>query len=136
MTTRLLFKASAIAELLTGLALLVAPLYVIGLLLGEGLGSTGVAVARVLGIGLLSVGVAGWESPGQDARLAPRAALCTYNVGAAVVLLALGAYGGMNGIILWPVAGLHTLVGATMLWVIVAPPRNSERIDGKQERIP
>ena len=125
MNTRLLFKASAIAELLTGLALLVAPLYVIGLLLGEGLRSTGVAVARVLGIGLLSVGVAGWESPGQDARLAPRAALCTYNVGAAIVLVTLGAYGGMNGILLWPVAGLHALVGAMMLWLILAPSRKA-----------
>ncbi len=125
MNTGLLFKTAAIAEVLTGLALLVAPLYVIGLLLGEGLGSTGVAVARVLGIGLLSVGVAGWESPGQDARLAPRAALCTYNVGAAIVLLTLGAYGGMNGILLWPAAGLHALIGAMMLWIILAPRRKA-----------
>ena len=75
MNTRLLFNASAIVEVLTGLALLVAPLFVIGLLLGEGLGPTGVAVTRVLGMGLLSVGVAGWESQGQDIRLAPRAGL-------------------------------------------------------------
>ena len=125
MNTGLLFKASAIAEVLTGLALLMAPLFVIGLLLGDGLGPTGVAVTRVLGIGLLSVGVAGWESQGQDARLAPRAALCTYNVGAAMVLLTLGAYGGMNGILLWPVAGLHALIGAMMLWVILASSRKA-----------
>ena len=60
MNIGLLFKVSAIVEVLTGLALLVAPLFVIG---------------------LLSVGVAGWESPGQDIRLAPRAGLCIYNVG-------------------------------------------------------
>ncbi len=35
MNTGLLFRASAIAEVLTGLALLVAPLFVIGLLLGD-----------------------------------------------------------------------------------------------------
>ena len=119
MNTRLLFRASAIAEVLTGIALLVAPLFVIELLLGEGLGPTGVAVARLLGIGLLSVGVAGWESQGQDIRLAPRAGLCTYNVGAAIVLVILGTYGGMNGILLWPVAGLHAMIGAMMLWVIL-----------------
>ncbi len=100
MITRLLFNASAIAEVLVGFALLFAPALVIGLLLGDGLGPTGVAVARVLGIGLLSVGVAGWESPGQDFRLAPRVGLCIYNVGAAIVLVILGTTGGMNGILL------------------------------------
>ncbi len=119
MNTRLLFKASAIAEVLTGLALLVAPSLVVGLLLGEGVSPIGVAVARILGIGLLSVGVAGWESRGQDIRLAPRAGLCTYNVGAAIVFMILGTYGGMNGILLWPVAVLHALIGAMMLWVIL-----------------
>ena len=119
MNTRLLFNASAITEVLTGFALLVAPLFVIGLLLGDGLGPTGVAVTRVLGIGLLAIGVAGWELQGQDIRLAPRAGLCTYNVGAAIVFVILGTYGGMNGILLWPVAILHALIGAMMLWVIL-----------------
>jgi len=122
MNTRLLFKASALTEVLTGLALLVAPLFVIGLLLGDGLGPIGIAVARVLGVGLFSVGVGGWESEGQDARLAPRAGLCIYNVGAAIVLVTLGAFGGMNGPLLWPVAGLHASIGAMMLWGILAPP--------------
>ena len=96
-----------------------APLFVIGLLLGDGLGETGAAVTRVLGIGLLAVGVAGWELQGQDIRLAPRAGLCTYNVGAAIVFMMLGTYGGMNGILLLPVAILHELIGAIMLWVIL-----------------
>ncbi len=125
MNTGLLFKASAIVEVLTGLALLLAPLFVIGLLLGDALGPTGVAVARVSGIGLLSVGVAGWESQGQDIRLAPRAGLCIYNVGAATVFVILGAYGGMNGILLWPAAILHALIGAMMLWVILAPAQKA-----------
>lgn len=70
MNTRLLFNVSAAIEVLTGIAMLIAPAFLIGLLLGDGLGPVGVAVARVLGIGLLSVGVAGWESQGQDPRLA------------------------------------------------------------------
>ena len=119
MNERLLFKASAIVEISTGLAFLAAPILVVGLLLGSGLGPTGVAVARVLGIGLLSLGVAGWESPGQDIRLAPRAGLCIYNVGAAVVLVIFGTYGGMSGILLWPAVALHALIGVMMLRVIV-----------------
>ena len=104
MNTRLLFKTSALVEISTGLALLVAPSLVVGLLLGDGVSPIGIAVARILGIGLFSVGVAGWESAGQDSRLAPRAGLCTYNLGAAVVLVIIATTGGINGILLWPVA--------------------------------
>ncbi len=128
MNATLLFKASAIIEVLTGLALLVAPTLIIGLLLGDGLGATGVAVARVLGIGLLSVGVAAWESPQQHSRLAPRAGLCIYNIGIAVLLAILGTTGGMHAPLLWPVAGLHGMIGAAMLWVIFAYLRNNSKI--------
>ena len=90
MNTRLLFNVSAAIELLTGLAMLVTPAFLIGLLLGDGLGPTGVAVTRVLGIALLSVG-------------------------AAIVFLVLGMSGEMQGILLWPAALLHAVVGAAML---------------------
>ncbi len=62
MTTRLLFNGSAIGEILAGIALLVAPAYVVGLLLGDGLGQTGADVSRMLGIGLFSLGIAAWET--------------------------------------------------------------------------
>ncbi len=124
MNSRLLFKASAIIEILAGLAFLAAPSLVVGLLLGEGIGAIGVAIARVLGIGLLSLGVAGWESSGQAMRLAPRVGLCIYNVGAAIVFVIVGTSGGMNGILLWPTAILHALIGAMMLWIILAAPHN------------
>lgn len=125
MNTRLLFRASAIVEVLTGLAFLFAPTLVVGLLLGEGLNPIGIAVARVLGIGLLSVGVAAWETRGQDSHLAPRAGLCIYNVGVAALLVILGTTGGMNGPLLWPAAGLHGLIGAAILWVISARFQNN-----------
>ena len=121
MNTRLLFNVSAAFEVLTGLALLVAPLLVVGLLLGDGLGPTGVAVARVLGVALLAVGVAAWESQGQVVRLAPRSGLCTYNVAAAIVFVIVGTRGDMSGLLLWPAAVLHAVIGAVMLWVILTP---------------
>ena len=74
-------------------------------------------------------GVAGWASQGRGIRLAPRAGLCTYNVGTAVVLAILGTYGGMKGILLWPAVGLHGLIGATVLWVMQVIAR-----EGKPER--
>ena len=118
MSTRLLFNVSSAIEVLTGVTMLIAPAFLIGLLLGGSLDPIGIAVARVLGIGLLSLGVAGWESQGQDLRLAPRAGLCIYNLGAATVFVILGTTGGMNGILLWPAMVLHSVIGAMMLRVI------------------
>jgi len=124
MNTSVLFKTSAIVEVLAGLAFLFAPTLVVGLLLGEGLNPIGIAIARVLGIGLLSVGVAAWESPEQHTRLAPRAGLCLYNIGIAVLLAIFGTTGGMHAPLLWPVAGLHGLIGAVMLCVIFPRTRS------------
>ncbi len=64
MNSRLIFRISAIVEIGTGVALLVAPLLTIDLLFGGELGPVGIAVARVLGVGLLSVGVAAWGGIG------------------------------------------------------------------------
>jgi len=123
--TRLLFRISAVVEILTGFGFLAAPALIIGLLLGEGVSTVGIAVARVLGIGLLSVGVAAWEPQEQSIRLAPRAGLCIYNVGVAALLAIVGSTGGMHAPLLWPAVGLHGLIGALMLWVISMHYRNN-----------
>ena len=104
--------------------MLLAPGLVIELLLGDGLGQIGIAVTRVLGIGLLSVGVAAWESREQDIRLAPRAGLCIYNVGVTALLTILGTTGSMHAPLLWPVVISHGLIGALMLWKISVHLRN------------
>ncbi len=123
MTTRLLFNASAIGEILAGIALLVAPAYVVGLLLGDGLGQTGADVSRMLGIGLFSLGIAAWETGRQETHSASRVGICTYNLGVAALLAILGTVGKSDGVLLWPTAGLHGLIGATMFWVMVARSR-------------
>ena len=38
----------------------------------------------------------------------------------------IGASGGMNGILLWPAAILPALIGAMMLWIILAAPHNEQ----------
>ncbi len=123
MATRLLFNASAIGELVAGIALLVAPAYVIGLLLGDGLSQTGAGVSRVLGIGLFSLGIAAWETGRQETPYISRVGICTYNLGVAALLATLGTAGKSDGVLLWPVGALHGLIGATMFWVIVARSR-------------
>ena len=123
MTTKLLFNVSASVEVMAGIALLFAPAFVVGLLLGDGLSPTGAAVTRVGGIGLISLGISAWQPAQQKTHHAPRVGICSYNVGVAALLSILGTLGGMNGILLWPAAVLHALMGAAMLWMILALPR-------------
>lgn len=116
MNTRLLFNISAAVEVLTGIAMLLAPMLVVELLLGEGLGAVGVAVTRVLGVGLLSLGISTWETASLPAHNFGRAGLCSYNIGVTVLLLFVGVTGETGGPLLWPVVGLHGLIGAAMIF--------------------
>lgn len=62
MTAKLLFNISAVIEVWVGIVLLIAPAHVIGLLLGDPPDPIGKATARILGIGLLSLGISAWET--------------------------------------------------------------------------
>ena len=121
MNTRLLFNGSAAIEIVTGIGMLVAPAFLIGLLLGNGLGPIGIAVTRVLGIGLFSLGIAGWDSQeqAQGAALGPRTGLVVYNVAATAMFVYLGTTGAMNGLLLWPAAALHLVISLLMLGAII-----------------
>ncbi len=125
MNTRLLFNVSAAIEIVTGITMLVIPAIVVGLLLGEGLGPTGVAVTRILGVGLLSLGIAGWDSQeqAQGTVLGPRTGLLVYNAGATAMFVYLGTIGTMNGLLLWPAAALHLVIGLLMLGAIIRHPQ-------------
>ena len=125
MNTRLLFNVSAAIEILTGATMLIVPSLVVGLLLGEGLGPTGVAVARILGVGLLSLGIAGWDSQ-EQARgtvLGPQTGLLVYNIGATALFVFLGTIGAMDGLFLWPAAALHLVISVLMLGAIIRRPQ-------------
>jgi hypothetical protein len=119
MNTRLLFNVSAAIEILTGVTMLIVPALVIELLLGEGLGPTGVAVTRILGVGLLSLGIAGWNSQEQGTVLGPQTGLLVYNIGATALFVFLGTIGAMGGLFLWPAAGLHLVISVLMLGAII-----------------
>ena len=101
---RKLLALAAIAEVATGLALLVAPSLVGRLLFGAELTGVAIPVARVLGIALIALGVACW--PG-------RTALCgmlTYSAAVTLYLSYLGIRGDWVGPLLWPAVVLHALL--------------------------
>src|SRR5512139_2333905 len=98
---------AAVAEVTTGLALLVVPVLVGRLLLGAELTGVSIPVARVAGIALIALGVACW--PGT-----PLAGMLTYSAAVTLYLAYLGFAGGMNGILLWPAVVLHAVLTALL----------------------
>ena len=113
MTTRLLAKVSAAIEVTTGCALIVAPTFIVHLLIGASLSSGGIAVGRLGGLGLLSLGLACW--PSQDVVTSQATtALFTYNLLAALYFAYLGVVGGFAGYLLWPAFALHGLLAVLL----------------------
>lgn len=115
-----LLIVSALAEVPVGIALLVAPSLVAGLLLGVTLDApAAVIVARVAGAGVLSLGIACWlarRAVGRDAAPVVTAMLF-YNSASVGVLAHAGAGTGLAGVLLWPAVVLHAVLGA---WCIAA----------------
>jgi len=99
-----LLAIAAIAEIATGLALLVVPPLVGRLLLGAELAGVSIPIARVTGIALLALGVACW--PGATALCG----MLTYNALATLYLLYLGIRDNWVGPLLWPVVVLHAIL--------------------------
>jgi len=111
-----LLTVTAILELGTAVALLLAPSLTAQLLLGAGLGSPeSILVGRLAGAALLSIGLVCWLERNQTGSgpMGLVAGLAAYNaMGAA--LLAYGAVAdGMNGVALWPACGAHV---ALLIW--------------------
>jgi hypothetical protein len=104
---------AAVAEVATGLALLIVPSLVGWLLLGEEFTGTAVPVARVTGIALIALGVTCWPGP-------PLAGMLIYTAVVALYLAYVSIIGGFTGILLWPAVVLHVILAALLAWVLIA----------------
>src|SRR5271165_3790926 len=109
MTTRTLVRLSSAIEAATGVALIAVPEFVARLLLGVGLSDSGVAVARVGGFALLSLGLACWPTADSTTLSAVRA-LFAYNLLAALYLGYLRVSGEFVAFLLWPACALHAVL--------------------------
>jgi hypothetical protein len=105
----MLVTVSAAIEAATGIALLAIPEVVARLLLGAGLSNSGIAVGRVAGFALLSLGLACWPTADDAAPSAVRA-LFAYNLLAALYLGYLRVTGEFVAILLWPACALHAVL--------------------------
>jgi hypothetical protein len=93
---------AAMAELLTGLALLIVPSLVGRLLLGMTLTGVAIPIGRVTGLALVALAIACWPGP-------PLAGMLTYGAAVTLYLAYLGLT-GFNGILLWPAVALHLIL--------------------------
>jgi hypothetical protein len=111
MTTVTLSKLSAAIEVVTGILLITSPSLVVRILLSAHLSDAGVAVGRLCGIALLSLGLACWPNENVTSAQATRA-LFTYNLLAAFYLGYLRVGAGFVSYLLWPACVLHALLAA------------------------
>jgi hypothetical protein len=109
MKPRTLAMMSAVIETTTGIVLIANPSFVVHLLIGTALSDGGIAIGRVGGFGLLSLGMACWPN-GRVANVQAISALFTYNLLAALYIGFLGIVGGFAGYLLWPACVLHALL--------------------------
>ncbi len=116
----LLLKLTALIEIPTGLAFLLAPVVVVRLLLGAVLTGPGIPLGRVAGCALLALGVACLRAGGDPANRAVRglvAAMLLYNSGVAATLLVVGLTSPPAVALLWIAVVLHTLLAG---WCLLA----------------
>jgi hypothetical protein len=117
-----LYAATVVIEAGAGLALLCLPSAATELLLEAPLeASVSLAVARVGGMALLTLGVAFWLASDDTQSRAARglvAAMALYNLAVALILGVAGARSRPVGIVLWPAAVvLHAAMAA---WCIMS----------------
>ena len=104
-----LLTVAAVAEVATGVALVVVPSLVGRLLLSAELTGVSVVIGRVTGIALIALGIACW--PG-------RTALCgmlTYSALVTLYLAYVGLGGEFAGKLLWPAVVLHAILTALLV---------------------
>ncbi|MBR0698056.1 hypothetical protein [Bradyrhizobium lablabi] len=109
---------AAIAEAVTGLALLAVPSVVGQVLLGQPLAGIAIPVARVAGIALIALGISCW--PGT-----PATGMFAYSAAVTLYLGYIALVGEFAGVLLWPAVGLHAFLSSLLCRIVVTRSGNS-----------
>ena len=116
-------RAASGLEVLTGLALVVAPSLLSRLLFGSDLNAAGDAVGRVAGLVMICLAAAAW--PRESSEPQALIAVAALSWLAPVFLFAFGVWGGSIGLLLWPAAALHFMLALmlTRAWMYASAAR-------------
>ena len=108
---------ASIVEIATGLALMIDPRFVVGLLVGPNLPDQDIPMGRLPGIAILALGLACWTSGvSAESAGAARRGMLVYNVLIALFLVYLIKVGHLGGVLLWPAVVLHAGVALLLIW--------------------
>lgn len=102
-----LLAVAAVAEVATGIALIVVPSLVVRLLFGADIAGIAIVTSQFAGLALMSLGVACW--PCGSAASAVYGML-TYSSFATLGLLYVALSGEWHGPLLWPAVVLHAVL--------------------------
>ncbi len=128
MLKKLLYFAS-VAEIGTGLVLVVSPAMVVTLLLSADLSGVGIALGMSFGIALLALGLACWpRGPNAQAGSPAFLGMLVYNALIAILLVDLFAVGHYAGVLLWPAIALHAVVALILAWMWLDERRRANRV--------
>lgn len=122
------FVVTVVMEAGAGLGLLIAPALILRLLFGAADIQTGIALARVAGAALVSLGAASWWARDDHDSAASRAlvsGLLIYNA-AIVALVLTGTLGALNPV-LWALVAVH---GAMAVWCVMLATRRPIGVHG------
>jgi hypothetical protein len=109
---------AAIAEAVTGLALLVIPSLVGQLLFGQQLAGVAIPVARVTGIALIALGISCWPAT-------PLIGMFAYSSVVTLYFAYVGFVGEFSGVLLWPAAVVHAILSFLLgRALLAAEPRS------------
>ena len=111
-----LLTLAAVAEVATGVTLLIAPSLVGRLLFGAELVGASIPVARVTGIALIALGVSCLPRSVRGGLGPALGGMLTYSLLVTLYLLYLGVRGEWVGPLLWPAVALHAVL--TILLVV------------------
>lgn len=132
---KVLLTTMAIIEAAPGVALLVLPAVVAGLLLGALLDTpASLTVARVAGAALLSLAVACWLARNDERSRAAKGlvvAMLLYNIGAVAVLAFAGISLRLVGVAMWPAVLLHVVMA---VWCVACLRESLNRSKRREQR--
>ena len=124
---------ASIVEVATGLALLIAPRFVVGLLVGPNVPDQDIPMGRLPGIAILALGLACWPgwTHAQSGSSAARGML-VYNLLTALFLVYMFRIGHLGGVLLWPAVVLH----AVLTFLLAGAWRAAHQEGSRQARSP
>jgi hypothetical protein len=109
-------RAASGLEILTGVALIVAPSLLAHFLFGSDLNAAGEATGRISGIVMLCLATGCWPRGGESGRHRAVIPLLALSWLAAAFLVVTGLIGVNVGLLLWPAAALHLILAGLLTW--------------------